>query len=155
VARTDAVKLNDALRGVARLGLDTAPLIYLIEAHPTYRPLVRDIARRISDGYMAGITSVVTLGEVLVQPLARGDVALQQQYRDLLLHSFGFRTLPVDAAVAERAAELRARYGMRLPDALQVAVALNEGCEAFLTNDRRLARVREISVLVLDDLVLE
>jgi predicted nucleic acid-binding protein len=41
---------------------------------------------------------------------------------------------------------------MRLPDALQIAVALEEGCGAFLTNDRRLGRVSELRVLVLDDL---
>jgi predicted nucleic acid-binding protein len=148
------VKLDDALHGVTLLGLDTAPLIYLVEDHPQYADLVDEVARRISDGRVVGITSVVTLGEVMVQPFARGDVRLQQRYRDLLLYSLGFRTLPVDAVMAERAAELRARYGMRLPDALQIAVAIDERCEAFLTNDRRLARVTEIRVLVLDDLEL-
>jgi predicted nucleic acid-binding protein len=149
------VKLDEALRGVTRLALDTAPVIYLIEAHPRYRLLVREVARRIAEGEVAGITSVVSLGEVLVQPMSRGDQHLQQRYRELLLNSVGFRTLPVDAALAERAAGLRARYGMRLPDALQVAVAIDEGCEGFLTNDRRLARVTDLRVLVLDDLELE
>jgi predicted nucleic acid-binding protein len=148
------VKLDEALRGVSRLGLDTAPLIYLIEAHPTYRRLVREVVRRIAEGQIGGITSVVTIGEVLVQPLANGDVGLQQRYRAALLNGTGLRTLPIDAALAERAAGLRARHRMRLPDALQVAVAIDEGCEAFLTNDRRLARVTEIRVLVLDDLEL-
>ena len=148
------MKLDDAMHGVIRLGFDTAPLIYLIEAHPTYRPIMRDVVLRISAGHLLGVTSVVSLGEVLVQPFARRDLRLQQRYRDLLLNSIGFRTLPVDAAMAERAAELRARYGMRLPDALQLAAAIGEQCEAFLTNDRRLARVTDLRVLVLDDLEL-
>lgn len=148
------MRLDDALSGVTRLGLDTAPVIYLVEDHAGYANLVDEVTRRMSEGQFLGITSVVTIGEVLVQPFARGDLRLQQRYRDFLLDSVGFRMLPVNAALAERAAEVRARYGMRLPDALQVAVAINEGCEAFLTNDRRLARVREISVLVLDDLEL-
>jgi predicted nucleic acid-binding protein len=41
---------------------------------------------------------------------------------------------------------------MRLPDALQIAAALVHRCEAFVTNDRRLGRVEELRVLVLDDL---
>jgi predicted nucleic acid-binding protein len=41
---------------------------------------------------------------------------------------------------------------LRLPDALQIAVALEAGCEAFLTNDLTLKRVVELRVLVLDDL---
>lgn len=112
------------------------------------------VFHRISGGQMDGITSVITLGEVLVQPLARGDVRLQQRYRDALLNGVGIWTLPVDAALAERAAELRARYRIRLPDALQLAVAIAERCEAFLTNDRQLSRVTELRVLVLDDLEL-
>jgi predicted nucleic acid-binding protein len=43
---------------------------------------------------------------------------------------------------------------MRLPDAFQLAVAIEERCEAFLTNDRRLARVTDLRVLVLDDIEL-
>ena len=148
------MKLDDALRGVTRLGIDTAPLIYLIEAHPLYGAIALEIAGRITAGQIVGITSVITLGEVLVHPFARGDTGLRQRYRAVLLESVGFRTCPIDAASAERAAELRARYGMRLPDAIQIAVALNEGCEAFLTNDRRLARVAELRILLLDDLEL-
>jgi predicted nucleic acid-binding protein len=66
----------------------------------------------------------------------------------------GLQTVEINSIVAERAADFRARYGMRLPDALQVAAAVQERCEAFLTNDRRLARVTETRVLVLDDLEL-
>jgi hypothetical protein len=33
------IKLDDALTGVDRLGFDTAPLIYFVEAHPRYDTL--------------------------------------------------------------------------------------------------------------------
>ena len=146
------MKVEDALRGVDRLGIDTAPVIYLIEAHARYAATMLAVVERLDSGEILGVTSVVTLGEVLVQPVACGDRVLQRRYRELLLHGAGLRLCPIDAASAERAAELRARYGMRLPDALQIAVALQEGCEAFLTNDRRLARVTELRVLLIDDL---
>lgn len=149
------MKLQDALTGVARLGLDTAPLIYLIEDHPRYAPIVLEVSRKISIGEILAVTSVITLGEVLVQPFAVGNLELRRRYRDILLNSVGVRTCSISAEVPERAAELRARFGMRLPDALQVAVAIDQGCEAFLTNDRRLGRVNDLHVLVLDDLELE
>ena len=60
--------------------------------------------------------------------------------------------LPITVESAELAAELRARYSLRTPDALQVATALVRRCEVFLTNDTRLKRVAEIRVLTLDDL---
>lgn len=108
----------------------------------------------MADGRLAGVTSVITLGEVLVQPIRQGDVLLQRRFTNALLRGAGFQTLAVDAPSAMLAAELRARYNLHLPDACQVAVALRQRCEAFLTNDRRLARVTELRVLVLDDLEL-
>jgi predicted nucleic acid-binding protein len=95
---------------------------------------------------------VISLTEGLVQPYRAGNVRLQQEYRDLLLHSENFQTLALDSAIAKSAADLRARYRLRTPDALQIATALSAGCEAFLTNDRDLDRVAELRVLVLDEL---
>jgi predicted nucleic acid-binding protein len=51
------------------------------------------------------------------------------------------------------AAEVRARYNLRTPDALQVAAASALQCEAMLTNDSSLKRVTELKIILLDDLV--
>lgn len=147
-------KLNQALVGITRLGFDTSPIIYFIEAHPQYDGLVTEIFQRVSNGILEGVTSVITLTEVLIHPFRRGDAALQQQYSDLLINAAHFQTLPIDLATATSAADLRARYNLRTPDALQVATALAAGCDAFLTNDAALQRVSEVRVLVLDQLEL-
>ena len=65
---------------------------------------------------------MITLTEVLTQPKQKGNMTLEQEYRDLLLHSRNFTLIPIDSAVAERAADLRARYRFRTPDALQIMV---------------------------------
>jgi len=148
------VTISDALNGVTALGLDTAPVIYFVEAHPKYDARVTDVFQRIGEGRMSGATSLITLTEVLTQPIAAGNGKLQEEYRDLLLNSKNFQSLQIDETIAEDAARLRARYNLRTPDALQVATALNAGCQAFLTNDAKLARVNDIRVLVLDDLSL-
>jgi predicted nucleic acid-binding protein len=148
------MKLDDALAGVANLCFDSAPVIYFIEAHPRYDSLVTAVFERVKRSALVGWTSVVTLSEVLVHPILKADAHLQQQYRELLLNSDNFYMLSVNALVAERAAALRANYRLRTPDALQLAVALEAGCEAFLCNDGGLRRVTELRVLVLDDLEL-
>ena len=79
---------------------------------------------------------------------------LVRRYRRFLLRSRNFSLAPITAAIAEQAASLRARYGLRTPDALQISAALAAGCSAFLTNDARLQRVTELRVLVLDELEL-
>lgn len=139
---------------VVDLGFDTAPIIYFVEANPQYNDLVTEVFQQVAAGYYNGFTSAISLTEVLVHPLRQGNTTLQQRYRDLLINSENFHIIAIDAEIAERAADLRARYNLRTPDSLQIAAALSAHCEAFLTNDRGLSRVTELKVLVLDDLEL-
>lgn len=147
-------KLDEALAGVSALGFDTSPVIYFIEANPRYDKLVTSVFKRIENGDIFGFTSVVTLSEVLVQPIQNSDQKLRQQYRDLLIYSANFFTRSITADVAETAAELRARYQIRTPDALQIGTAIATRCDAFLCNDKNLQRVKEIRILILDELKL-
>jgi predicted nucleic acid-binding protein len=142
-----------AIQNVLRLGLDTAPIIYFIEEHPIYLPYISPIFAAISRAELAGVTSTITVAEVLIQPLRHDTPDLYQEYLDLFLHSDNFEVHVIDVAVAQAAADLRVRYSLRLPDALQLAVALQAGCTAFLTNDRQLRRVTDLRVLILDDLL--
>ncbi len=147
-------KLADSLLGVTRLALDTVPFIYFVEERSPRDAVVDAVLRRVDRGDLAGVTSVISLAEVLVHPFLNNDPGLAARYRDLLLNSRNFETVSINVATAERAAALRARYRLLTPDALQIAVPLEAGCEAFLTNDLALNRVAELRVLVLDDLEL-
>jgi predicted nucleic acid-binding protein len=145
-------RLDAALGGVTRLGLDTSPVIYLIERHPRYAALVATIFREMLDHGRRGVTSFITLTEVLVQPIRRMDAELANTYRRFLIYSDYLDVVPITESAAVLAAAMRASYGLKLPDALQLAVAREAGCEAFLTNDLTLRRVTELRILVLDDL---
>ena len=148
------MQLDDALAGITALGFDTAPFIYLVERHPTYVGIVREVVRRVDAGTMAGYSSVVTLTEVLTLPKRLGNTAVEQAYRNILLRSRHFALMSIDPAIAEQAAALRAQYTLRTPDALQLATALYAGCQGFLTNDAALTRVTSLRVLVLHELEL-
>jgi predicted nucleic acid-binding protein len=100
---------------------------------------------------VVGVTSIITLIEVCVHPQRHGRADLVESYERALLHSQQLRTLAVDAALARRAVQLRASYDIHVPDALQLAAALEAGATAFITNDRRLAKVEELNVLLLMD----
>lgn len=147
------ISLDQALVGVTRLALDTAPFIYFLERHPTYFPLARAIFARINSGAIEGYSSTVTIVEVLVLPKRHADRAIEQEYNEMLLDSDQITLVNLNAAIADTAADLRARHNLRTPDAIQIATALSANCEAFLTNDGRLRRVDELRVIVLDDLL--
>ena len=147
--------MSTALTGVTQIGVDTAPLIYFVEKHPTYFDRVAAIFKLISEGAISGVSVMLTLTEVLSQPMKLGNGKLVADYEDILTNSPGFRLLPIDAATARLAADLRARYNLKTPDALHMATALQSRCEAFLTNDLGIKRVTELRVLVLDELELD
>jgi predicted nucleic acid-binding protein len=136
----------------AVVGLDTAPLIYFIEEHPDYLGFVRPFFEAADQGSFQIVTSVLTLTEVLVHPLRAGNFDLAEQYRRILLSARQILTLPISDAVAEKAAELRVRFGLRTPDAIQLAAAVHSGASYFLTNDSRLPSLSNLEILVLDDL---
>jgi predicted nucleic acid-binding protein len=146
------MSLLDAVPEGAVVGLDTAPIIYFLEEHADYGPVVLPLFdQRLQQGKNRAVTSVISLAEVLVKPLQAGRGDLVKRYRDLLTKAPHLSLLDLSAAVAERAAELRARHGVRLPDACQLAAALEGGATHFLTNDASLRKVTELTVLVLKD----
>jgi predicted nucleic acid-binding protein len=137
--------------GAGPVGLDTAIFIYLIEEHPRFLPLVEPVFAAVDRGRWPGITSGVTLLEVLVVPYRAGDVALAELYETVLTRSRGIHMMDIDRALLRAGAQIRALTGMRAPDALQVAAALGARSSAYLTNDRRLPRVPGLRVLQLRD----
>ncbi|MGI8788158.1 MAG: type II toxin-antitoxin system VapC family toxin [Pyrinomonadaceae bacterium] len=148
------MKINDALQNVSFLGLDTSPFIYFVEQNSLYVDLMREVFKRITDNDFQACSSVITLTEVLVQPLRQNNQTLADEHRDLLFNGANFQLFSLTASIAETAAELRARYDLRTPDALQIAVALENNCDAFLCNDNGLKRVTELKILILDELEL-
>ena len=118
------------------VGLDTAPLIYYIEDHPTYAELLAPFFEAVRSGDIRIFTSTVTLLEVLVHPLKHGDERLAHEYNDILLSSPHIFTVPVTPVTAQTAAELRAAGKLKTPDAIHLATAINHGADAFLTGDR-------------------
>lgn len=62
------------------VGLETAPLIYFVERHPKYLPLVYPFFEAVQRSDIQVITSTLTLTEVLVHPFKRGDQSLVKKY---------------------------------------------------------------------------
>ena len=134
------------------IGLDTPIFIYFLENNARYGPLAQLTLNGIEKGKWQGITSAITLMEITVRPWQLGRESAAREYEAVLVHFPNLSVVDVDRNVARAAAQLRAKYNITPPDALQVAASLSFGAKAFLTNDKRLSRLQElIDVLVLDD----
>jgi predicted nucleic acid-binding protein len=142
--------LVDELRDL-RVCIDTAPIIYFIERNERYLNIVRPVFAEIDAGRIEAITSTITLLEVLVQPIRKSNRSLAEKYREVLLYSEGLTTFEILHEVSEMSSELRAKYSIKTPDAIQLAVGILYGASKFITNDPALKKVSDINVLVLDD----
>jgi len=60
--------------------------------------------------------------------------------------------VPPSLAIADRAAQLRAEYNLRTPDAIQAATALLEDADGLITNDAALRRVGGLEILLVDEI---
>lgn len=149
------MKFADIFRHIRTLHIETAPLIYFIEQNVAYVKQVKAIFKEISDGTLQASTSVITLTEVLSYPMRLNRQDLISTYQHILTNSKYFSLVDIDKNIAEYAAQLRAVYNFKTPDALQVATAIKSGCDAILTNDKGLVRLQELQVVLVDDIELD
>ena len=75
------------------------------------------------------------------------------KYEDLLTNSKGLLLTDMDKNIAVESAKLRVKYKIKIPDAIQVASGLVNGAKVFITNDSNLKKIKEIKVIVLEDIV--
>lgn len=115
--------------------LDACLLIYLTERHARWGELVADAIARAEEKRF-GISPLVKC-ECLVGPIRRGDPVLERAYTELFAL---FVSLAMPEPVYLQAAQLRARFTLRMPDALHLACAQYHRCAALWTNDNRLVQ---------------
>jgi predicted nucleic acid-binding protein len=131
--------------------LDANSIIYSVEKHRVYWPLVQPIWLAAKGNAIEIVSSELTLLETLVGPLKAGNAALAQAYEQLFQQA-QTRLLPVSQTTLRDAAQLRATTKLKTPDAIHAATALKVGCSVFITNDRAFKIISGLSVVVLDDL---
>lgn len=144
--------LSEALGEIKTIFLDTAPIIYFIEAHHEFGPLVKQVVELMNASRIQAFTSVLTLSEVLPKPVETGNDELAEKFKTYLKNGPNLTLLPIGETIGETAGALRGKYPyLKTVDAVQIAAALDAGAEAFLTNDKKLSKIMEVKILVLKD----
>lgn len=147
-------KLNHLLASKTRIGMDTSPFIYYFERHPSYFTLVHEIVDYVENTSTATlVTAALTLLEILVFPLRSNRLDLVAQYRTVLTETTYLELIDLNASIMITSAELRAKYNLRTPDAIQIGACIHRGADLFVTNDKTFRQVQEVETLVLDDFV--
>jgi predicted nucleic acid-binding protein len=121
---------------VSRVFWDTNLFIYLLEGQGPLAKRATALRQSMLSRGDQLITSALTLGEVLVKPLERGDRELARKYEEAILATSIL--IPLDAMAARKYALLREDRTLRAPDAIQLACAAAARVDLFITNDLRL-----------------
>lgn len=146
------MSLSGELAQIDTIFIDTAPIIYYIEAHPQFGLLAMEVVNAFQSGKVAAFSSVITLAEVLPKPIEVKDERLAKKFTEFLKYGKNFSLVEISMDIAERAGRLRGEYpDIKALDAIQISTAIDVGADAFITNDKKLEQIEEIKVLVLKD----
>ena len=132
--------------------LDGNPVIYTVEKHPIYGPLLQPLWQAAQAKGIEVVSSDLVLMETLVGPFKSGDTTLEKAYDQALLGT-DLRLLPITQPILREAARLRAATKLKTPDALHAATAMNAGCALFVTNDAGFRGVAGLPLVILSDLL--
>jgi predicted nucleic acid-binding protein len=147
----NALKLRRAIEKHKIIGLDTAPFIYYIEDVAPYADLLDPVFSLLENHGLRAVTSTVTFAEILTKPFADKNFSLADEIKFTLKSFSSLSVASIDEKLGEAAALIRARHTIRLPDALQLAAAIQGEATLFLTNDKRVKKVDALEVVVLSD----
>jgi predicted nucleic acid-binding protein len=146
------VALIDEIPERSSIALDTDAIIYYVEEHDRFLPVIEPLIDAVAAGIYRLHVSVVSLLEVLVHPLREHRLDLAEQYREILGRSPMVALHAIDTHIAQRAALLRAQFRLRTPDAIIAATALVTGCSHLITNNASdFRRVVDLEVLAIND----
>jgi predicted nucleic acid-binding protein len=145
--------INKLLEDNNLIFLDTAIFIYHFEANHHYSSATQKIFRNIEAGRNLGMTTTLTLAEIVTKPLESGKIEAVEDYKYLLNNFPNLSIIDINQKIAIIGAGLRAKYKLKLPDALQLAGGITHNASLFITNDKKIKKVKEIKVVTLDELL--
>lgn len=135
-----------------RIFVDTAPFIYFLEKNPTYYEKPKNFFRQCYEKGIEIVTSAITVEEYAVFPYRNQKIELIDLFHEFV-KDMEIDVVSIDQEIAEKAAKIRAKYkDFKSMDALQIASAIQTGCDVFLTNDKQLRQEKEIRCIVMDEL---
>ena len=134
------------------LFIDTMIFVYLLEDHPLFGDIASVLVKEIEKGRVKGVTSTLTIAELLTAPAGQGYSSIMHDYELYLTNFPHLEIWPLDVTVARRAANVRGKTKLKMPDAIQVATAQSAKVDAIVTNDRQwLNKVEQPNVLLLSN----
>ena len=147
---SEIASFRRALSEAGVVYLDASALALHLAGDPTYLPLTRLALGAIRDGELSGLTSALSMYQLLVEPYRSGAEGSAERIERLLSGLPGLEVVPVSPSLAAQAAQVKAQIGGSLTRAVQIATALASEAELYVTPRSALRRIAGLGVIQLD-----
>ena len=144
---------SSVISGKKKIALDSSILIYHLEDINPFSSLTQHLFAEIGFSNLICVVPVLCITELLAKPYQVEDLQKVKACEEFIFSIPTGVLASIDFEVAKEAARIRGVYNLHTPDALFVATALKNNCDAFITNDLALKRVssKEIEIIILDE----
>ena len=133
--------------------IDTSQFIYFVEGHSDFSEVIKPLFNLIDQEIFTACTSQFTLTELFIKPYREGFDELIRDYQGLLLESEKITLFSLNQETFLNAAQIGGTQGLRTPDAIHIASALENQCEFFITNDKRIRDYKSVRVIQISDFI--
>jgi len=132
---------------------DASPFIYVFEEKQPYKKLLAPVFLGVDSGKIHAVSSLITVSEVLTLPYRLGQWDLIKTYSEVFGHQSNIEVIPMTLETANLTAQIRGKYGLKTPDAIQWATATLHGVDYFLTNDQGFKILNDDRILIIDEYI--
>jgi len=122
--------------------LDTVAFIFAVEGEPSIAEPLRHLFEALRAHPGAGVTSELTLAEVLAGPQLPLSPPVKRAYLDLIVWSKFLDLVPISRDVLYESVDLRFAHRdthgkkLKLPDAIHLVTAIQRKCPYFASADK-------------------
>lgn len=134
-----------------RVHVDARVLGYHLLGREPEVGLTRLLFAAIRDGAASVQTSSVSVYQLLAEPYRRDRPGVAEEAEKLLEGLRGLDVVPLTTSLAGQAARVRARLGTETATSIQIATAVTEEADLYLTDGSGLRRVAGVRVENLED----
>ena len=121
--------------------LDTVTIIYFLEQHPRYYQTAKEIFKKVETGKISAIISTLVFTELLVPAYKTKEYKYAERIVHILSNFPNLKTIPLTTKISTTAGRLRALHGLRTPDAIHIATALESKSSGIITNDKGFKKI--------------
>ncbi|MHA1107249.1 MAG: type II toxin-antitoxin system VapC family toxin [Promethearchaeota archaeon] len=129
-----------------KITLDTNIFLNVKNKEKPIYPFSKSIISAIDDQEtkLYGIVSIIVITELLVGYYINNEVLEKNEFISGLYSNKKYKLIDYTLNIADKAAEIRSKYKLKLPDCIILSSALIENSEILITNDSGFDKAEEL-----------